>query len=619
MMLSKKSLSFPLGQAGLACVMLAAAGCSSEDKPPAPPGPGSADADWRMIGYDAQSTFWNRGETRITPETARGLAYAWEFDTTTTNVTGTPVVSGGRVYVMSGFDVGVVALNLADGGELWRNVDVVGSSSLALDDGVLYAHDGGGIIHALSIDGGGEIWQSPTDDQLNLVGFSSPVVSKDFVIVGGSTLEELAIPETGPQFRGFISAVKKDGTPGWKIYTVEPPSHGATLWSSVSVDEESGIVLGATGNNHGPPPGDTSDAFLAVPLRDEPRILWKQQIFEGDIWNLQTAGPDNDFGANPILFDLDGRKLAAGGNKGGDFWVVDRVTGEVLQQRNIGGPAGRGASTGGVFVNGAWDGKSLLVAVNGATSTGPGSEEIPAGKRASTLFSLDPHDLYINWERQVVGPVFSWISVANGVGFFGKDMTLQAFDTSTGEVLFEFPTEGTIATAPAISNGYVVFGSGMSWSFVRVAAVMVAATWIFGCSGGEGGQPPPEPPGPPSFTRVTKEVITGLSCGGQLCHSLAAGGFTLTSKAALYDDLVDQVAGGEHCGPNAGADGGAGDGGARPTYIRVIPNDPENSLLYQKLSYSPPCGDPMPPVTGQLSSAQVQLVYDWIALGAKND
>jgi len=55
------------------------------------------------------------------------------------------------------------------------------------------------------------------------------------------------------------------------------------------------------------------------------------------------------------------------------------------------------------------------------------------------------------------------ISVAGGVGFFGKNTTLQAFDTETGDVLFELATEGTICTAPAIADGYVVFGSGMSW------------------------------------------------------------------------------------------------------------------------------------------------------------
>jgi hypothetical protein len=51
------------------------------------------------------------------------------------------------------------------------------------------------------------------------------------------------------------------------------------------------------------------------------------------------------------------------------------------------------------------------------------------------------------------------------VGFFGQRSTLQAFDTDTGEIFLEFPTEGSIATAPAVSNGYVVFGSGTPWPF----------------------------------------------------------------------------------------------------------------------------------------------------------
>jgi outer membrane protein assembly factor BamB len=139
--------------------------------------------------------------------------------------------------------------------------------------------------------------------------------------------------------------------------------------------------------------------------------------------------------------------------------VVDRVTGEIIKQRNL-GPIGLGtAFKGGVFVNGAWDGERLLVAVNGATSTDPRSQS-PAG---TVLFALDPLTLDIVWERGVGPVVFGWISVANGVGFYGRDKVLEAFDTETGDALYTFETEATIATAPAVSNGYVIFGSGMSW------------------------------------------------------------------------------------------------------------------------------------------------------------
>src|SRR5262249_9699142 len=114
--------------------------------------------------------------------------------------------------------------------------------------------------------------------------------------------------------------------------------------------------------------------------------------------------------ANPVLFEVGGKKLAAGGNKGGDVWVVDRSDGTPIKQRHL----GPGSSfKGGVFVNGAWDGKSLLVACNGAKSTGPGSEGA-----AAALFALDPLTLDVIWEREVGGTVWGPITVANGVGFF---------------------------------------------------------------------------------------------------------------------------------------------------------------------------------------------------------
>jgi outer membrane protein assembly factor BamB len=408
-----------------------------------------------MLGYDLGSTYWNQGETKISVKTAPSLDKAWEFDTTA-GVTATPVINAGKVYVQSG---AIIAIKTQSGSELWRNSDIGGFASMAFSDGVLYVHDSPSVVHALKAEDGTEIWQLKTTDIAGAVGFSSPIVTKDYVLVGGSTLEEVApAPAGGLPFRGFVDAInKKDGTLAWQKFTVEGDERGCTLWSTVAVDEALGTVYAATGNNHGPPAGPTSDAFLAIPLATGGDYLWSQQILTGDVFTMGVSSPDSDFGANPIVFDYNGKKLIAGGNKGGDFWVLNRETGEVLKKVNL----GPGSSfKGGFFVSGAWDGKRLLAACNGATSTEPGSE---TGGAPAVLYALDPETLDTVWARQVAGPVFGPISVANGVGLFGKSMTLQAFNTETGEVLKEFATEATIATAPAVSNGYVVFGSGMSW------------------------------------------------------------------------------------------------------------------------------------------------------------
>ena len=43
------------------------------------------------------------------------------------------------------------------------------------------------------------------------------------------------------------------------------------------------------------------------------------------------------------------------------------------------------------------------------------------------------------------------------------------------------------------------------------------------------------------------------------------------------------------------------------------PADPEGSLIYQKLSPTPPCGAPMPLARPPLSRAEVACVLAWIA------
>jgi outer membrane protein assembly factor BamB len=134
--------------------------CASDTtSSPAPAGKTSTD-DWTMLGYDLGSTYWNKGETKITKKTATKLDKAWDFDGQG-SVTSTPVISGGKVYVVS---QGVIAIDLVSGKQLWTNPDLTGSSSLALSDGVLYVNDSTATLRALRVKDGTEIWNyKPTD------------------------------------------------------------------------------------------------------------------------------------------------------------------------------------------------------------------------------------------------------------------------------------------------------------------------------------------------------------------------------------------------------------------------------------------------------------------------
>jgi polyvinyl alcohol dehydrogenase (cytochrome) len=192
-----------------------------------------------------------------------------------------------------------------------------------------------------------------------------------------------------------------------------------------------------------------------------------------DVFTLRSPrSEDSDFGTNPILFEaeVDGveRKLLGAGQKSGMFWVLDRETGDVVWQRQV---SDGSALIGGVFNNGAYDGRSIVVAGNDGTSSGPGSEPAngnskPLGgaeEATSVLMALDPATGRIRWERQLPAWVWAPITLADGVGFVAVDRDLQAFDTKTGKKLLEVETDGTISSAPATAGDRVYFGSGLSY------------------------------------------------------------------------------------------------------------------------------------------------------------
>lgn len=135
-----------------------------------------------------------------------------------------------------------------------------------------------------------------------------------------------------------------------------------------------------------------------------------------------------------------------------------------------------------------------------------------------------------------------------------------------------------------------------------------------------GGTPAPQPtpvptpapsptasPGVATFTSVYDGVIARncLGCHGEV-PSGEAGVLLMATRAQAYAQLVNVPAGGTAC---------AGQG-----RIRVVPGDPDGSLLYNKVSKpQPACGLPMPAPTGGLPAGDVQLIRDWILRGAPND
>ena len=446
--------------AGAAVVALLAAGAL--DASAGEGGGRQKGSRWRQLGFDLSSTFYNPGSP-LTPKRAAALETAWEYEAPQ-SVNGAPAVAGDRVYVLTGD--GLVALDADSGEEVWKRDDIGGSSSPTLAGGVVFALGGDTMLWAVDADTGEDVWSVLADDQEFASGFSSPVVTKEAVIVGLSSVEEVAA-ESNATYRGGVAAFDRTtGEELWRYRTAEPPHNGVGVWSSVSVDVDTATVYTTTGNNYTEEAGPTSDSIIALDLATgEPR--WVRQVTEGDVFTVRNArSQDSDFGTNPILFEaeIDGeeRKLVGAGQKSGMFWVLDRETGEIVWQRQV---SDGSALIGGVFNNGAYDGRRIVVAGNnGPPGPGPPDDRPRTGEvGTAVLMALDPATGAIVWQQPLDNYVWAPITLTDGVGFVAVDRELRAFATKTGEELFRVETVGTISSAPVIAGDRLYFGSGLGY------------------------------------------------------------------------------------------------------------------------------------------------------------
>jgi polyvinyl alcohol dehydrogenase (cytochrome) len=549
---------------------------------------------WQMLGHDLGSNFENLAARTLSPANVGGLELDWRFQARGT-VNGAPAVVDGIAYVLSAGSF--YALDLATRTVRWENLDVSGSSSPTWDDGTLFVQTASGDLVAVDAATGVKRWRSEIDPRA--VGWGSPIVFERYVIVGSAGADLPAYFD----FRGGMVAFDREtGAELWRFYTAAPPQNGVSVWSTPSVDGALRLVYGTTGNNFSGDAGPTSDSIFALDV-DTGAVRWMTQLTADDVFSIGgAAGPDFDFGTNPVLFDatIDGkrRKLLAAGQKSGALWALDRVTGAVVW----GQPVSPGSSlNGGVFNNGAYDGERLLIAGNNGSSTGPGSEPtVPPNMGRARLAAIDPASGAILWERQVGGWVWAPITIANGVGYVAVDTTLEAFDVRSGGRLFTFPASGTITSAPVVAGGRVHFGAGLSYFVGTPSRDFYVLTLDGRCGGGGGGG------GGTTFSAIYDDVIVGSGCTTASCHGPAPGrgGLSMSTRAEAYANLVNVPAMGGACAP-AGLD-------------RVAPGNPDQSLLYLKVARTPPCGGPMPPATA-LTDDAVARIRMWVAAGAPND
>jgi len=600
--------------AGVSAGARAAAG-GGAPQPPLTAGPN----EWRTMGYDERNWYFNPQEKGLSAQNARQLIEKWRF-----TISGIPMgalsIADGKVFATA--TGGTYAIDLETGKQVWARTDLGGNAAPGYSAGFVYVQTSlPPQVYKLSALDGKTVWGPirNCNDDSSCSGESSPTIVGDTVYVGmeSNMAEASFAPGTANGKRGGVRALAADsGELRWLYQTVQEPNSasedGASVWSSISVDVPAGLVFATTGNSY-TVAGPNANAFHAIDLASGAR-RWVKQVRQGDVFTAVAAlaGKDStkfdfDFGANPILAEVGGKRVVAAGDKGGAFWVLERETGEILWRRDDLAPSAD-ATTGGILMNGAFDGRAFYVVSNDARSGG------------AVLHRLDGATGASAWSHPFKELTWGAPSLANGVLFVPNNSTLYALNADTGEVLTQLETGGTmVAAAPAIAQGTVVVKSGFLYTvpstMLNDQVICYALPGTSNASTGSAGQGhAAAAPAAASFSAIFQGIIVGTGCSSGQCHSLAAAGaLDLTTQEAAYRNLVSVPAKGR-VAPSSAAASCSSSG-----LLRVAPGEPDRSLLVSKLEHTQTCGAPMPNAGTRLPVAQLQLLRDWIQAGARND
>ena len=299
------------------------------------------------------------------------LAWSFKFDTAR-GMEATPLVHNGVIYVSTGWSH-VHALDARTGEQLWHYDAEVPKDHLiktccgAVNRGVaLWQGDAetglqvffgtlDGRLVALNAETGEANWViKTTPDNSNYSVTGAPRVVDGKVIIGNGGAE-LGV-------RGYITAYDTaTGDQLWRFYTVpgdpsKPQEHpaldaavktwggdewhklgggGGTVWDSLVYDPELDLLYIGTGN--GSPwnrdlrsPGGGDNLYLSsiVALRpDTGEYVWHYQVTPKDNWDYTAT---QQLTLAELEIDGEQRKVIMQAPKNGFFYVLDRVTGELL-------------------------------------------------------------------------------------------------------------------------------------------------------------------------------------------------------------------------------------------------------------------------------------------------
>src|SRR5215472_5528362 len=453
--------------------------------------------DWPMYGLDSHHTF-ARTDSPINKANVGQMKLAWTFPTSDA-VTASPTVVNGVVYV-GAWDGYFYALDAASGAVKWKleldcqppiipipaqclpdgqaepmRVGTEGgmvTSSAAVVGGRVY-FGGGKTLYCLDAASGSVVWKavlcgnpeasdcaSDPNDPTQI--FSSPVLWDGKVLVGHTV-------NGANGYRGRVEALDaRTGASVW-AFEVDPILDGSgnvigannrgcgSIWSSMAIDEDSGLVLFGTGDCQADATPPYHEAILAI---DGASGAYR--------WSYRprmTDTCDFDFGATANVFDLDGTRYVGVGGKDATYYVLRSRDGQLTWSHKV----LFGGASGGFIGTAAFDGSRIYGATGLGELGGPAcdpSNPTDTQLQDPSYHVFDARTGKLVWEISKAY-AFAASTVANGVVFNGVGAPLppelRAYDADTGKQLAAFPTDGGVYSGTTLYGKMLFFGSGNSF------------------------------------------------------------------------------------------------------------------------------------------------------------
>ena len=438
------------------------------------------------------------------------LAWAVAFPQTS-SLRAAPVIIGSTIFYSATDSGRVFALDINTGCAKWvYDADTRLRSSLAyevIDDlGTLVFSDQGGMVRAVNAENGELIWVASgqaSNNQAMITG--TPVIYEDKIIVplSGSGV----ITGGNPRYEccenhGAVTALDaRTGEKLWEYHTMPAAEYtgmvsstgvkqrgpsGAPIWTTPTIDATRGQIYVTTGENTSHPTTNTSDAIIALNLETGEEI-WAFQALQNDMWNFgcSAGGPnciilddtnavDFDFGGPAILVETGDRELLIAGQKSGDLWALDPVTGALVWNQRV----GEGTALGGNHWGIATDSERAFMTINDPGNMGgrsrPGIYTYFVGTgEPSWYYEAQPDCGGERSERlrrceSLYGFSATPLSVDGAVITGGLDGRLFIFNSDSGELVFQYDTvtdfetvNGVEGYGGSIDSHSIAAGSGM--------------------------------------------------------------------------------------------------------------------------------------------------------------